>query len=214
MVCTDIMICIFLALVLLIITSFVIYRNTHVIEPYRKFQNGYFHLMFKRKKKRRGRKSKKAGKAASKVAAALTNANYYDFDFNYDFKKRYYQGLYPDLGQTKQIGILTHESPLQDEGGNSWMVYGTREFGYIKHNETHYEFNVYWRDLYIVPTNEIYRGNLFKYGTGPENNRISINADTLDMNIDLRFLKAVPSQIRFRHPALHTTPYTFISLEK
>jgi hypothetical protein len=181
-----------------------------VIEPYRAYRKNFFHFLFKRKKKKRGKKFS----AASKVAVALTNANYYDFDFNYELNKRHYQGLYPDLGQNKQIGILTHDSPLQDEGGNSWIVNGTRVYDSIKHSDTNYEFNVFWRNLYIVPTNETRRGSLFKYGTGPEDNKIPINKTTLDMNIDLDFLKAVPSQMLFRHPALHTTLYTFISTEK
>jgi hypothetical protein len=173
-----------------------------VIEQYRAYRNFFIFTRKKRKRKKRT------------VAAALTNANYFNFDWNYDNNKRYYQGLYPDLGQNKEIGRLTHASPLQDEGGNSWKVYGTRVYDYIKHSVTRYEFNVFWRNLYIVPTNEIYRGNLFKYGTGPEDNKIPINATTLDMIIDLNYLTAVPSQLQFRHPALHATPYTFISTEK
>jgi hypothetical protein len=192
----DIMVCIFLALVLLIVTSFVIYQNTYVIESYRANKN----FLFFRRRKGRNRRRK--------------SANYYDFDWNYNQNKEYFQSLYPDLDQNKQIGILTHESPLQDEGGNSWKVNGTRVYGYIKHSDTNYEFDVFWRNLYIVPTNEIYRGSFFKNGTGPEDNKIPINAETLDMNIDLAFLKAVPSQLQFRHPALHTTPYTFTSTEK
>jgi hypothetical protein len=196
MVCTDIMV--FLALVLLIVTSLVVYRTVHVIEQYR----GYRFSIFTRKRRNR------------RNTAAFTNANYYNFNWNYDNNKRRYQELYPDLDQNKQIGILTHDSPLQDEGRNSWKVYGTRVYDSIKLGDDRYEFNVFWRKLYIVPTNEIYRGSLFKYGTGPEDNKIPIDAETLDMNIDLAFLKVVPSELRFRHSALHTTPYTFVSTEK
>ena len=213
MICTDIMVCIFIALVLLVVTSFVIYRNTLVIEQYQVHRN------FRIKKKKKKKKQKKPPKtilrkAVSKVATALTTTNYFNFDWHYAFHRSYYRGQYPDLGQNIQIGSLTHESPVQDQGGNSWFVYGKRVYDHIKRSETEYEFNVFWRDLYIIPSNEIYRGSLFKYGTGPEDNKIMINTDSLDMTIDLRFLKVVPSQIQFRHPALHTTPYTFISLVK
>ena len=202
------MVYIFIALVLLIVTSFVIYRNTLVIEQYSGYRQ--FSFIWNKQKKR----NKSHSNVASKVAAAFTNANYFDFTWNYDHHRQFYQRQYPDLGQNKRIGSLTHDSPLPDEGGNSWFVYGTRVYDYIKRSETEYDFNVFWRNLYIIPTNEIYRGSLFKYGTGPENNRIPINTDSLDMNIDLGFLKTVPSLMRFRHFALHTTPYTFTSFEK
>ena len=209
MVYTDIMVYIFIALVLLVITSFVIYRSTQVIEEYRGYRFDFT------VKKRRRKKKKSVKKAAEKVAAALTTTNYFNFDWTRDYYRQRYQGLYPDLGQIKQIGMLTNDSHVPDEGGNSWFVYGTREYG-VKQldGKDNYDFNVFWRNLYMIPTNETYRGNLFKYGSGAEDNRISINANSLDMNIDLGFLKAVPSQIQFRHPALHNTPYTFISLEK
>lgn len=206
MVYTDIMVYIFVALVLLVVTSFVIYRTTHVIEQYRGYR------IFTIKKRKRNI-VKKVRKATKRIAATFTTQQYFDFDWHYDDQRQYYQRMYPDLGQIKQIGMLTHESPLPDEGGNSWFVYGKRVYDYIKHSETDYDFNVFWRDLYMVPTNDMYRGNLFKYGTGQEDNRITF-ADSLDMTIDLGFLKVIPSQIQFRHPALHTTPYTFISLEK
>ena len=211
MVRTDIVVYIFLALVLLVVTSFVIYRTTHVIEQYRGYRNS---STFIKKKKKTKKKIKKAvRKAAENLVTAFTKKNYFNFGWHNYYQRRFYQQQYPDLDQNQFLGVMTHGSHLQDEGGNSWHVYGTRVYDYIKHSETEYDFNVFWRNLYIVPTNEKYRGSLFKYGTGPEDNKIMF-ADSLDMTIDLRFLKTIPSQIQFRHPALHTTPYTFISLVK
>jgi hypothetical protein len=132
----------------------------------------------------------------------------------YHHYRRHFQSMYPDLNKERFIGLLVHDSSTQDEGYNSWYVYATRRFDVIRYSQQHYDFDVFWRDIYIIPSNTRYRGEIYKYGYGEDDNRIGVTLDTLDMYLDLKYLKEMPAQLRFRHSALHDTPYTFISFEK
>ena len=132
----------------------------------------------------------------------------------YNYYHRYFASMYPDLGKERFIGLLVHDATKQDDGHNSWYVYATRRFDVIRYSEHHYDFDVFWRDIYIMPSNTRYRGEVYKYGYGEDDARIEVSPNTLDMYLDLSYLKEMPAQLRFRHAALHDTPYTFISFEK
>ena len=115
------------------------------------------------------------------------------------------------LDKERIIGLLLHNSHIPDAGNNSWYVYATRV--YYRKPRRRIQYDMYWRNIFMIPSNTRYRGEFYRTGQGSEENRIDITSNILDMSLDIDNIKTMPAELRFNHEALHRTPYRFVSFE-
>ena len=94
-----------------------------------------------------------------------------------------------DIGDRyRLVGYLTSDEDTMDKGGNAWKLFARQKDRHVS-------------DFYIIPANKNY------------DLKISIKDDMV-VGTRLRDIYTIPSEIRFKSPFLHATPYQFVENEK